>query len=210
MNPSPTFYHYPNQMGRILLLSGDEILGRPGMSAVLNSIPEGVRFVENYPLPNQKLEFPFELVSGLQSSLELIYGPQGGRGLSMRIGRACFQQGLREFGPLFGLTDLAFRLLPLKTKIRVGAGAFADIFNKHSDQRVHIEDHEKHLAWHIERCPVCWGRKTEIPSCHLAVGLLQEALYWVSGGKMFNVVETQCCAMGDSECVILIEKIPLG
>jgi predicted hydrocarbon binding protein len=210
MNPSTNLYYYPNQMARILLLSGDEILGQAGMSAVLNAIPGGSRFVENYPPTNQKLEFPFELVAGLQASLELIYGPHGGRGLSMRIGRASFQYGLREFGPLFGLTDLAFRLLPLKTKLRVGANAFAEIFNKHSDQRVRIEDRGTHLCWHIERCPVCWGRKTESPACHLAVGLLQEALYWVSGGKMFNVEETQCCAVGDSQCSILIDKTPLG
>ncbi|MBS4060419.1 MAG: 4-vinyl reductase [Bacteroidetes bacterium] len=210
MNPSTHIYYYPNQMARILLLSGDEILGQAGMSAVLNAIPGGSRFVENYPPANQKLEFPFELVAGLQASLELNYGPHGGRGLSMRIGRASFQHGLCEFGPLFGLTDLAFRLLPLKTKLKVGANAFADIFNKHSDQRVRIEDRETHLCWHIERCPVCWGRKTEAPACHLAVGLLQEALYWVSGGKMFNVEEAQCCAVGDSQCSILIDKTPLG
>lgn len=210
MNPSTNSYHYPNQMARILLLSGDEILGQAGMSAVLNAIPGGSRFVENYPPANTNLEFPFELVAGLQASLELIYGPHGGRGLSMRMGRTSFQHGLSEFGPLFGLTDLAFRLLPLKTKLRVGANAFAEIFNKHSDQRVRIEDRDTQLYWHIERCPVCWGRKTEAPACHLAVGLLQEALYWVSGGKMFNVEETQCCAVGDSQCSILIDKTPLG
>lgn len=210
MSDSTGIYHYPNQMARILLLSGDEILGQAGMSAVLSSTPDGSRFVENYPPANHKLEFPFELVAGLQTSLELIYGPQGGRGLSMRIGRTCFQHGLCEFGPLFGLTDLAFRLLPLKTKLKVGANAFAEIFNKYTDQRVRIEDQETSLYWHIERCPVCWGRKTDSPACHLAVGLLQEALYWVSGGKMFNVEETRCCAVGDSECSIMIEKIPLG
>jgi hypothetical protein len=210
MNPSQPLYYYPNQMGRILLLSGDEILGRPGMSAILNAIPGGNRLVENYPPPNLKFEFSFEVVSGMQAALEKAYGPHGGRGVSLRIGRACFQQGLREFGPLFGLTDLAFRLLPWKTKLKVGAGAFADIFNKHSDQRVRIVDTDEVLYWHIERCPVCWGRQTDQPCCHLAVGLLQEALYWVSGGKMFQVEETHCCAVGDKECVIAIQKQPLG
>lgn len=210
MNPASLHYHYPNQMGRILLLSGDEILGRPGMSAVLNSIPGGEKFIENYPKESLDLEFPFELVSGLQLGLERIYGPHGGRGILLRIGRACFQQGLREFGPLFGLTDLAFRLLPLKTKLKVGANAFADIFNKHSDQRVRIEEDERSIFWIIERCPVCWQRRADGPSCHLAVGLLQEALYWASGGKIFQVEETQCCASGDPQCVILIEKTPLG
>lgn len=210
MNPSAPQYYYPNQIGQMLFFSGDEILGRPGMSALLMSIPGGSQYIENYPASNSRLEFPFEMVSALHPALALKYGPQGGRGLSIRIGRACFQHGLREFGPLFGLTDLAFRLLPLKTKLRVGANAFADIFNKHSDQRVRIDENDRHLSWIIERCPVCWGRKTELPSCDLAVGLLQEALYWASGGKIFHVQETSCCAAGDSQCVILIDKTPLG
>jgi hypothetical protein len=197
-------------MGQMLLLSGDEILGRPGMTAVLNLIPGGSNYLENYPPANLQLEFPFEIVSGLHSALTTRYGPQGGRGLSIRIGRACFQHGLREFGPLFGLTDLAFSLLPFKTRLRVGAKAFADIFNKHSDQRVQIQEDDQSLLWRIERCPVCWGRKSELPSCDLAVGLLQEALYWVSGGKIFHVQEKECCAVGDAQCVIAINKTPLG
>jgi predicted hydrocarbon binding protein len=211
MKPAQSFeYYYSNRMGRMLLLSGEEILGRQGMLAVLKSMPVGQRYVDNYPPANGRLAFPFEVVSELHPALISRYGPQGGRGLLMRIGRDCFQHGLREFGPLFGLTDLAFRLLPLKTKLKVGANAFADIFNRHSDQRVRIEDGEQYLSWIIERCPVCWGRQSETPSCDIAVGLLQEALYWVSGGKIFHVQEIACCAIGNAECVILIDKTPLG
>lgn len=210
MNPSTPRYFYPNQMGRILLLAGDEILSRSGMTALLQAIPGGSFYLNNYPQPNLNLEFPFELVSGISSALALKYGPHGGRGLSTRIGRACFQYGLREFGPLFGLTDLAFRLLPWRTKLKVGASAFADIFNRHTDQRVRIEEDEESIFWVIERCPVCWGQKSEFPVCDLAVGLLQEALYWASGGKIFQVQELECCAIGDHFCRIAIRKIPLG
>lgn len=209
MNPSEHTYFYSNQMGRILLLSSEEILGPSGIRVLLN-LASAKQFVENYPPPNLRLEFPFQLVASLQSVLEEQYGPQGGRGLALRVGRACFQHGLREFGPLFGFTDLAFRLLPLQTKLNFGANSFADIFNKHSDQRVRLDDRGKKLYWNIERCPVCWGRKTNEPACHLAVGLLQEALYWVSGGKMFLVEEVACHACGDDECSILIEKVPVG
>jgi len=45
--------------------------------------------------------------------------------------------------------------------------------------------------------------------CHLAVGLLQEALYWVSGGKFFNIEETQCIACGDATCTIMIDQNPM-
>ena len=44
----------------------------------------------------------------------------------------------------------------------------------------------------------------------MAVGLLQEGLYWVSGGKYFNVEETDCIAKGDLACTIMIDKVPMS
>ncbi|GAB4492631.1 MAG: 4-vinyl reductase [Anaerolineales bacterium] len=206
---SPTEFYYPNRMGRILLLSMEEILGQAALTTLLDRAGAADR-IENYPPLTQALEFPFRTVARLQAALEELYGPRGGRGLALRVGRASFLGGLREFGPHLGLTDAAFRLLPLPAKIKIGAGAFAELFNKFSDQRVRLEENSTQITWHIERCPVCWERHTEEPACHLAVGLLQESLYWVSGGKLFHVEEIACHARGDSDCSILIDKTPLG
>jgi predicted hydrocarbon binding protein len=107
---------------------------------------------------------------------------------------------------MMGFTDLAFRLAPLENKLRSGAELFADIFNRYTDQKVQVEVKDDHLLWHIQRCPICWNRESNAPVCHLAVGLLQEALYWVSGGKIFRIEETHCIAQGDPACSIRIEK----
>jgi predicted hydrocarbon binding protein len=209
MEKSGVAYYYPNRMGRIIFLAMEEILGQNGVNVILNlaGLPE---FIDHYPPNNSNKDFPFIHLSNLLGAIENYYGPHGGRGVALRIGRACFQHGLREYGSLVGLTDLAFRLLPLQTKLKVGANAFADIFNKYSDQQVRLEDKDQTLLWHIERCPVCWNRKTQVPSCQLAVGLLQDALYWVSGGKYFNVEEIHCVANGDPACTIAIDKIPMS
>ena len=198
-------YNYPNKMGRIILLAMEEILGRNGIHAVLNHTKLH-RWINNYPPNNLDLSFPFSDLSRMQVGLEEIYGPRGGQGLALRIGQASFKYGLREFGPMLGITDMAFRLLPLPTKLSTGAEIFAETFNKFTDQKVRIEDTEEKIFWHIERCPVCWQRNTKRPSCNLAVGILQEALYWISGGKFFNVEETACIAQGDPACTIVIEK----
>ena len=201
---NPSFY-YPNKMGRIILLAMEEILGRNGIHAILNHT-KLQHWINSYPPNNLDLSFPFSDLSQIQIGLEEIYGPRGGQGLALRIGQACFKYGIREFGPMLGITDMAFRLLPLPTKLSKGAEIFADTFNKFTDQRVRIEDTEEKIFWHIERCPVCWQRKTNKPSCNLAVGILQEALYWISGGKFFNVEEIACIAQGDPACTIIIEK----
>jgi len=201
-------YHYPNRMGRIILLSMEEVMGRNGVNAILK-LASYPGLIENYLADNTDLGFPFSTVSHLGEMLEQVYGPHGGRGLSLRIGRACFNYGVRQYSTQLGLTQMAFRLLPLPLKLSTGARALADLFNTFTDQRVRIEEQDKKLLWHIERCPLCWERRTQEPACHLAVGLLQEALYWLSGGKVFSVEEKTCFAAGDKTCMIAIDQSPV-
>ena len=201
-------FHYPNRMGRIILLSMEEVMGRNGVNAVLN-LSSHKPLIENYPADDSKLNFPFSTVSALGGTLEQVYGPHGGRGLATRIGRACFNYGVRQYSGQMGLTEMAFRLLPLPAKLNAGARAFAELFNKFTDQRVRIEENGNTLLWHIERCPLCWERRSHEPVCHLAVGLLQEALYWLSGGKIFHVEEQTCIAAGDQTCAIAIDPSPM-
>ena len=130
--------------------------------------------------------------------------------LSLRIGRACVQYGIREFGGALGLTTAAFRLLPLPGKLRAASKALADLFNNQTDQRVRVEEQPGMLFWHIERCPLCWERRTNEPACHLAVGLVQEGLYWLSGGKIFIVEETACVAQGDPACTLRVDESPIS
>jgi predicted hydrocarbon binding protein len=105
---------------------------------------------------------------------------------------------------------MAFRLLPLPQKLHAGAQAFAGLFNNFTDQRVRVETEGGQILWHIDRCPLCWDRKAQDPVCHLAAGLLQEALYWLSGGKVFSVVEKTCIAAGDATCTLVIDQTPIS
>ena len=88
--------------------------------------------------------------------------------------------------------------------------AMAGIFSQVSDQISRVEEKGDHFIYIIERCPVCWGRKADRPVCHAAVGLLQEGLRWVSGGKEFRVDEIECVAVGDKNCVFAVYKEPVG
>jgi predicted hydrocarbon binding protein len=199
---------YPQKMRRIILQAMEEVIGHSGAQAVLQLASLG-SFLDNDSSSSLKLSFSFQTVSLLQSALEQAYGPRGGRGVALRVGRACFKYGLKEFGSQLGLTEMAFRLLPLPTKLRVGAKSIADLFNQQTDQTVSVEETEKKILWQMDRCPLCLGRHEKEPVCHLAVGLLQESLYWVSSGKVFNVEETACIARGDASCTIEIEKLPI-
>ncbi len=202
-------FFYPQKMARVIFAGMEEVIGRAGVDAILRlAALDGD--AENVLLPKSEKSYSFESATSLLGALEQAYGPRGGRGVALRTGRACFKYGLKEYGSMLGLTEMAFRLLPLSIKLRTGAKAFADLFNRHTDQRVRVEETETTILWHIERCPLCWNRKSDDPVCHLAVGVLQESLYWLSGGKVFRVEETACHARGDERCTITVDKTPLS
>ena len=202
-------FYYPNKGGRISLIALEEVMGKNGINAILNMAKLG-HFIDDYPPDNLKREFDFADFGALNQALEDMYGPRGARGLSLRMGRAAFAHVIRDFGSMVGMADLAFKVLPLRTKLKVGVIAMAETFSKISDQTTRVEEDKEKFIYSIERCPVCWGRKTAKPVCFQAIGLLQEGLRWVSGGKNFRVEETLCIAKGDPTCTFFIEKEPTG
>ncbi len=201
--------YYPNKIGRIYLMAMEEVMGTNGIKAVLN-LAKVPHLIGNYPPNNLAREFDFADFGAIGAAIEEMYGPRGGRGLALRAGRASFAQGLSEFGSVIGASELAFKVIPLQTKVKVGLKAMAETFTKFSDQHSEVTEFDDHFIYIIYQCPVCWGRKSEKPICYGAVGILQEGLRWVSGGKDFRVEEVQCHAVGDENCVFHIYKEPLN
>lgn len=203
--------YYPNKIGRIYLMAMEEVMGTNGIKAVLNlaKIPE---LINNYPPNNLAREFDFSDFGAIGAAIEEMYGPRGGRGLALRAGRASFAQGLSEFGSVVGASELAFKVIPLNTKVKVGLKAMAETFTKFSDQKSDVSEADDYFIYTIYQCPVCWGRTSEDDRhiCYGAVGILQEGLRWVSGGKDFRVEEVACHAAGDENCVFHIYKEPLN
>jgi hypothetical protein len=199
---------FPNKMGRIVLLALEEVMGRNGVNAVLN-LARLQHLIENYPPNDFAKAFSFDDLGQLLQALDEMYGPRGGRGLARRAGQACFKFGVADFGPILGVADVIFRILPLGTKLRVGFEILGQTLGRFTDQQVRLEEDEQYFHWVMDRCGVCWGRKSDSPCCHMAVGVLEEGLYWISGGKRFYVEEVSCIAVGDSSCTILIGKRPL-
>ncbi len=201
--------YYPNKIGRIYLMAMEEVMGSNGIKAVLN-LAKTPELIGNYPPNNLSREFDFSDFGAIGSAIEEMYGPRGGRGLALRAGRASFAQGLSEFGSVIGASELAFKVIPLGTKVKVGLKAMAETFTKFSDQASEVEEADEYFIYTIRKCPVCWGRTSEKPICYGAVGILQEGLRWVSGGKDFKVEEIQCHAVGDENCVFYVYKEPLN
>lgn len=201
-------YLYPNRAGRIYLQALEDVMGRNGVSAILN-LAGLETWIDNYPPNDMQRGIDFAELSAINGALDELYGPRSGRGMARRAGWATFDQVLRNFGALAGVSDIAFKVLPLARKIRIGLPVLARVFAHVSDQVNTVEEGEDHYTYRIQRCPVCWGRQADSPVCHLVMGLLEESLRWVSGGKNFRVHETKCIATGDEVCDFVIVKTPI-
>ena len=202
--------YYPNKFGLIMIMALEDVMGKNGLNAILNLA--GLNsVVDNYPPDNLEKQFDFGDISSINIALEEMYGPRGGRGLALRAGRATFADALRNFGALAGVGDLAFKVLPLQAKLRIGVPAMAKIFSQVSDQLSTVEERENEFVYTIHKCPVCWGRSgVDKPVCFVATGLLQEGLKWVSGGNEFRVNESRCVGLGDTVCEFIIQKEPIA
>ncbi len=206
--PQSSGYFYPYRFGLILFDALEEIMGRNGLNAILNMA--GLRqFISEPPPDTMEKGFDFAYISALNGALEDMYGPRGGRGLQLRLGRVLFARGLSNFGALVGASDLAFRVLPLQTKVRVGLPAVAKVFDSLSDQTSYVRDPGgEQYNYIIERCSMCWGRSVERPGGFIAAGIIEEALRWISGGRTFRVDQVSCMGMGHANCTFQVYKDP--
>ena len=210
MNPvQKSGLYYPNKFGLITIKSLEEVMGKNGLNAILN-LGGLNHYIENYPPDNLDKGFDFSELSSLGSALEEMYGPRGGRGLALRAGRATFAEGLKGFGALAGVGDLAFKVLPLPAKLKIGLPAMANILTQFSDQISNVTEENDKFVYTLERCPMCWKRTADRPVCYLGQGLLQEGLRWVSGGHEFKVDMATCIAKGDDIGRYVIFKEPIG
>jgi len=192
-----------SQIGKIMLDGVRDIIGLPGVKAITNSITPP--FSTGSTQANRE-KISFGEISTIQNFLETIYGQQGGRGIAQRAGRASSSMIIRKFGQRMGLNVLDYRLLPTPTRIKVGLAALANTVSELCCEPFQATEDGEAWIWQVHTCPVCWQRQSEKPACYFVVGLLQEFVATVSGGKMHNVVETECLAAGAQACTFRIDK----
>jgi predicted hydrocarbon binding protein len=213
----------PQRTERILIAAMEEVLGEQGLRSVFQAAQAASGTAPSNAAPSstmlwpEQAPIPFEALEGSAASLgcvlaafEDVYGKLAGRGLALRVGRALFPHALREYGEGLGLTGTSFRLLPFPSKLRTFGAALSSLVNEGGDQRMQIEEQEGKLLVHLLRCPLCAQRKASESACLLVVGLAEEALYWMSGGKIFQVEEIACAARGDAECTLQIDQAPIS
>jgi len=168
--------HYPNKFGRIIIDALEEVMGKNGLHAVLR-LAKLEKYINERPPNNLEKQFSFGDLTALQIALEEMYGPRGGRGLAIRAGRATFENGLKGVGALVGIGDLAFRVLPLNSKLKIGLPALARIFSQFSDQISNVSDEGDHFIYIVSQVQLfCCYPELSHRGPRLRVGKLNPAV----------------------------------
>jgi predicted hydrocarbon binding protein len=195
----------PNRDVRVTFLAMEEVMGKNGVHAVLN-LGNLLQYVDNYPPSNLERDIDFAVYSTFFQALEEMYGMRGAKLLAFRGGRAYLNASLPFFtGQTETAESYSKDILP-NDKVISFLKTFSEFTNKTSDQVVSIKETGTTIVYSIERCPVCWGRKTDHTACSFTSGVLQEGLKWATGGKIVPVEQSACAAMGAADCEFSILK----
>jgi len=199
-------YGYPNHVARAFLLELENLMGKNGVSALLNR--SGLEpWIAAPPPDDTQRGVDFAEFSALLAALDDLYGPRGGRGLARRAGWAVFPQLLTRLPALQAVADLPGRALPAADKLGLALQALAEAFVGASDQQAAVVTEADAFVFQVQRCPACWGRKAEDgPACAAIDGLLEECVHWLFGGEPTRIEETECIAHGGASCAFRIPR----
>ena len=191
------------------LQASEQIVGQ-GMDNLLRQ--SGLtRFIGNYPSNEVKRsDITFGEYANLNAGLLNLFGPTG-RSTTLRIGRLSAQLGIEQQDSFFNVTlSTAAKLLPLPAQHRFGMEMMQAVYRQVIGQGWDgwVSDRPQTTAYITMDCPVCAGKQARSPICWIFTGALQEAVLWMTG-KLFDVEQTQCRAMGARECVWEVSKNPV-
>ncbi len=198
----------PNDALRMLFTAIEEVMGKDGMKAALRGA-KLERYIDNYPPKNLHLEVKFSDYAGAEQAVEDFYGARGARAMLLRVGRATFNYGMKEQSAVLGLAGQALKLmpLPLTSKMKLLLEQMATAGNKTVNQPVRVEEDAEAFYLVYDYCMCQYRPKHTGPCCHVTVGILTEAMKWLTD-KNFTVTETTCMNLGGVACRYRIPKNP--
>lgn len=198
----------PNASLRTLLKATEEVMGTNGLKAVLN-LGGLQKYINNFPPNNLEPDVTMAEYAAAQQAVEDFYGGRGARAMLTQIGRATFRYGLEEQPAILGIAGLALRMLPEKLKAKWILSRIVDAGNKRLNMGVELVEEDETYDLVYANCPGMFReRDDQTMGCYTTVGVMQEALRWVSGGKNYRVQQVACKRVGDEQCRFCVWKEP--
>ncbi len=198
----------PNDALRLFFLAIEEVMGKDGMKAALRGAKLD-QYIDNYPPKNLDLEVRFSDYAKAEQAIEDFYGRRGAKAMLMRVGRATFNYAMKEQSTVLGLAGQALKLMPLPmtAKMKLLLEQMAAAGNKTVNQPVRLEEDADAFMLIYDVCMCQFRPQHDAPCCHVTVGLLSEAMRWLTD-KNFAIQEVTCLNLGADACRYRIPKTP--
>jgi len=195
----------PNYFLHFTLRGIHDIMGTNGLNAILN-ITGLSKFRDNFPPNNEEIESDAVDVGTLIKGAIDVIGLNGAKAILKKAGRSGYRMSLDEYPELMGALGAELKKLPSdRDRIASLMGAITydsnRIFGDGHQEMIPTEDG---FEIRIAECEWCWGISgMSQPVCFAELGLEEEAIVWGTG-KVYNVTEIACRAMGAERCVFRI------
>jgi predicted hydrocarbon binding protein len=198
----------PNDALRLFFLAIEEVMGKGGMRAALHGAKLD-KYIDHYPPKDLELGVSFAEYGTAEQAVEDFYGPRGARAMLLRVGRATFNYGMKEQSTVLGLAGQALKLMPvpMTAKMRLLLEQMAVAGNKSVNQPVRLEEDADSFTMVYDFCMCQFRPKHQTPCCYITVGLLTEAMKWLTD-RNFSVQEITCMNLGGNACRFKIPKTP--
>lgn len=191
-------YFQSNYTTHIYLDALVDVIGRHGLFALLHLAGLSA-WIENPPSNDNEFGVDFADFAALNITLEVMYGPRGGRALALRAGRASFMESLSVEGSTLGVSNEALKMLSPVRRVRALLDTLARSTEKHSDSKITVLRDGDDFIYRVNPCPACWGRGgADHMMCHGTIGYLLQALAWTSAHE-YRVDEMSCSATKEKD-----------
>lgn len=197
-----------NKVSQLVFSGLREIIGTNELAKIVS------RIVQREKETSQKVihEIPNLPDSGLgemQTILENQFGQKELQGLMVRSGRASCKFFVKEYGSSMNVTSMEYRLLPSKKRIMTGLQAAAKQWSELFTAKISVVDQGDSWFWQETELKMEKSSDKVSQNCYFTIGLLQEYLSWMSGGKVFSV--KKCDLLGQEQVIssLKINKQPI-
>lgn len=193
------------QLHQVMMEGAVEVIGPTGLHAIRKAIQLDHAQSLSEPDPGALYRY----LPAFLMALEDLYGRSGGQGIAVRCGQASFKylSRLPELDEQF--SSIEYRLSSSSRRLKNGLKMIAEILARGCDVRIRVSEDAQNWYWQIDDNAM-WRQSSSAgcPCCYV-IGLLQEFITWTSGGRRFDIIETQCCTAGAESCRIQINKQPI-
>jgi predicted hydrocarbon binding protein len=194
----------PNNFFRQSIASIEQVVGTIGLNAILRRAKMD-EYIAHLPPDNRDADITIADYARLNQAIEDFFG-RGSPAILRKIGQVAFENLLVQH--LACLGDLQTASLTDLQKCQIALTEFArSVEQLYSEWQGQVQLFDaSDLRYIVQHCPLCSERQSNVPVCHVNVGVLAAVVRFATQ-RNYRVEEMQCIAMGAPYCEFSVQIV---